>query len=119
MAEGIPLARPSAEVPRRESEKRGHKPAAGQPSEGHHCLLRTSSLRRAGRLCGPPWPDLPIGNVTHCHNSCSLLEQRVGFRGRADGDLQTPENPDSLRGLGSSPAAEGRLVEGLTVAPRS
>ena len=30
-----------------------------------------------------------------------------------------PENPDSLRGLGSSPAAEGRLVEGLTVAPRS
>lgn len=59
MAEGIPLARPSAEVPRRESEQRGHRPPAGQLSEDHHCLLRTSSLRRAGRLCGPPWPDLP------------------------------------------------------------
>ena len=59
MAEGIPLARPSAEVPRRESEQRGHKPPAGQQSEDHHRLLRTSSLCRAGRLCGPPWLYLP------------------------------------------------------------
>lgn len=54
---------------------------------------------------------------THCQNSCPLLEQRVGFRGRADGDLQVSENPDSLRGLGSSPAAEGRPVEGLMITP--
>lgn len=50
VAEGIPLARPSAEVPRRESEQRGHKLPAGRPSEDHCCLLRTSSLLRAGRL---------------------------------------------------------------------
>lgn len=47
---------------------------------------------------------MAISTQTHCHNSCPHLEQRVGLRRRANGDLQAPENPDSLRGLGSIPS---------------
>lgn len=101
MTEGIPLARPSAEVPRRESEQRGHKPPAGQQSEDHHRLLRTSSLCRAGRLCGPPWPDLPrlIATIPVHSWSRELASEEERMETPKPLKTQTP-----CRGLGSIPS---------------